>query len=122
MIKNFKLKKNNVEIFFANRKSKIYPNIWLRDHIKNTENWDFRTNQRKTFTANLTPDLKAVKGKILENGKLLSITWSDSSSPAKYSHKFLLNYSTKTCENILLAKMNLTKLYLKVFHFLKFCP
>ena len=95
MIKNFKLKKNNVEIFFVNRKSKIYPNIWLRDHIKNTENWDFRTNQRKTFTANLAPDLKAVKGKILENGKLLSITWSDSSSPAKYSHKFLLSYSEK---------------------------
>ena len=95
MIKNFKIKKNNVEIFFANRKSKIYPNIWLRDHIKNTENWDFRTNQRKTFTANLVPDLKAVKGKILENGKLLSITWSDSSSPAKYSHKFLLNNSEK---------------------------
>jgi len=95
MIKNFKLKKNNVEIFFVNRKSKIYPNIWLRDHIKNTENWDFRTNQRKTFTANLAPDLKAVKGKILENGKLLSITWSDSSSPAKYSHKFLLNNSEK---------------------------
>ena len=95
MIKNFKFKKNNVEIFFVNRKSKIYPNIWLRDHIKNTENWDFRTNQRKTFTANLAPDLKAVKGKILENGKLLSITWSDSSSPAKYSHKFLLNNSEK---------------------------
>ena len=95
MIKNFKLKKYNVEIFFVNRKSKIYPNIWLRDHIKNTENWDFRTNQRKTFTANLAPDLKAVKGKILENGKLLSITWSDSSSPAKYSHKFLLNNSEK---------------------------
>ena len=35
---------------------------------------------------------------------------------------FSLNYSTETYANILLAKMNLTKLYLKVFHFLKFCP
>ena len=95
MIKNFKIKKNNVQIFFVNGQSKIYPNIWLRDHIKNSENWDFRTNQRKTFTANLKPDLRAVEGKILENGKHLSIIWSDSLYPAKYSYNFLLNKEEK---------------------------
>ena len=49
MIIYFKLKKNNVEIFFVKRKSKIYPNIWLRDHIKKTDYIKMRNEEQKIF-------------------------------------------------------------------------
>ena len=45
MIKNFKLLNNKTVFYFNDNKFETFPK-WLRDHIKNKENWDFKTNQR----------------------------------------------------------------------------
>ena len=58
MIKNFKLLNNKTVFYFNDNKFETFPNIWLRDHIKNKENWDFKTNQRITYTANLDINIK----------------------------------------------------------------
>ena len=89
MIKQFKLLQNNIHIFFKNGKSKVYPNIWLRDHIRNDENWDFRTSQRKTFTAKINLNIKAKKVEISKDGKFLKVIWPGLKNPANYSYKFL---------------------------------
>ena len=64
MIKGFKIFKNKTSFFFKNNRSETFSNIWLRDHVKNSENWDFKTSQRTTFTAKLDLNIKVKKIRI----------------------------------------------------------
>ena len=50
--------KEGLKVIFSNKSEDTFPNIWLRDHAKDESNWDERTNQRKTFTAKLSPNIK----------------------------------------------------------------
>ena len=95
MIKNFKLLNNKTVFYFNDNKFETFPNIWLRDHIKNKENWDFKTNQRITYTANLDINIKVKKAKLLKKGKFIEILWSDENKPTKYSYEFLKKNSLK---------------------------
>ena len=86
-----------LKVFFANRSEDTFPNIWLRDHAKDENNWDERSNQRKTFTAKLNPKIKIKNANISNQGKYIDIIWSDTSNNIKYSSEFLyknsINYS-----------------------------
>ena len=56
------------------------------------ENWDQRSNQRKTHTANLDPNLFIKEASVGENGEShINILWSDSENVIKYSTEFLQN-------------------------------
>ena len=93
MIKKIKILADDLHVYFNNESHEIYPNIWLRDHAKDEENWDKRSNQRKTFTAALDFNLKIKNAEIVENGKYVKIIWSDLPKPVTYSHEFLFNNS-----------------------------
>ncbi len=86
-----------LKVFFSNKSEDTFPNIWLRDHAKDENNWDERSNQRKTFTAKLNPKIKIKKANILNQGEYIDIIWSDTSNNIKYSSEFLyknsINYS-----------------------------
>ena len=64
MIKKIKILPDDLQVHFNDEKEEIYPNIWLRDHAKDKENWDQRSNQRKTFTATLDFKLKIKSAEI----------------------------------------------------------
>ena len=93
MIKKIKILPDDLHVYFNNEREEIYPNIWLRDHARDEENWDKRSNQRKTFTATLDFKLKIKSAEILDNGKSIKITWPDLEKPITYSHEFLFNNS-----------------------------
>ena len=90
-----------------NEREEIYPNIWLRDHARDEENWDKRSNQRKTFTATLDFKLKIKSAEILDNGKSIKIIWPDLEKPVTYSYEFLFNNSLNNK-----SKINSLKLWL----------
>ena len=98
MIKDFKIFKNKTSFFFKNNSSETFSNIWLRDHVKNSENWDFKTSQRTTFTAKLDLNIKVKKAKILKSGKFIEILWSNEEKPINYSYSFLSANSLKKKE------------------------
>ena len=91
MIKKIKILPDDLHVYFDNERDEIYPNIWLRDHARDEENWDKRSNQRKTFTANLDFKLKIISAEILDNGKIIKILWPDLKNPVTYSYEFLFN-------------------------------
>ena len=93
MIKKIKILSDELHVYFNNEVYEIYSNIWLRDHAKDEENWDKRSNQRKTFTAALDINLKIKNAEIIENGKYLKIIWPDLQKPVIYSYEFLFNNS-----------------------------
>ena len=93
MIKKIKILPDDLHVYFYNEREEIYPNIWLRDHARDEENWDKRSNQRKTFTATLDFKLKIKSAEILDNGKSIKIIWPDLEKPVTYSHEFLFNNS-----------------------------
>ena len=95
MITKIDILPDDLQVHFSGENSEIFPNIWLRDHAKDEKNWDKRTNQRKTYTAGLDLNLKIKNAKILENGKILSISWPDLESPVKYSFDFLYRNKIK---------------------------
>ena len=103
MIENIKILQTELNIQFSDKVEDNFPLIWLRDHAKDELNWDERSNQRKTFTALIDSNLKIKEASILENGKSLSILWSDLNSTIKYSHDFLR-------KNILSQKTNSSNL------------
>ena len=105
MIENIKILQKELNIQFSDKVEDNFPLIWLRDHAKDELNWDERSNQRKTFTALIDSNLKIKEASILENGKSLSILWSDLNSAIKYSHDFLR-------KNILSQKTNTSNLKL----------
>ena len=86
-----------LKVSFANNSEDIFPNLWLRDHAKDESNWDERSNQRKTFTAGLNPNIKIKKANISNEGEYIDIIWSDASNNIQYSSEFLyknsVNYS-----------------------------
>ena len=93
MIKKIKILPDDLHVYFNNEREEIYPNIWLRDHARDEENWDKRSNQRKTFTATLDFKLKIKSAEILDNGKSIKIIWPDLEKPVNYSYEFLFNNS-----------------------------
>ena len=93
MIKKIKILPDDLHVYFNNEREEIYPNIWLRDHARDEENWDKRSNQRKTFTATLDFKLKIKSAEILDNGKSIKIIWPDLEKPVTYSYEFLFNNS-----------------------------
>ena len=95
MIENIKILQKELNIQFSDKVEDNFPLIWLRDHAKDELNWDERSNQRKTFTARIDSNLRIKEAIILENGKSLSILWSDLNSAIKYSHDFL-NFHSST--------------------------
>ena len=99
MIENIKILKKALKVKFSDKIEDNFPFIWLRDHAKDELNWDIRSNQRKTFTAKINTNLSIKEASILDNGKSLSILWSDLNSAINYSHDFLreniLSHKTK---------------------------
>ena len=93
MIKKIKMLPDDLHVYFNNEREEIYPNIWLRDHARDEENWDKRSNQRKIFTATLDFKLKIKSAEILDNGKSIKIIWPDLEKPVTYSYEFLFNNS-----------------------------
>ena len=53
MITKIEILTDDVHVHFNGENSEIFPNIWLRDHAKDEQNCDKRSNQRKIFTAAL---------------------------------------------------------------------
>ena len=84
MITKIEILADDVRVHFNGENSEIFPNIWLRDHAKDEQNWDKRSSQRKTYTAALDINLKVKKAEIIENGKYLSVSWPDLEKPVKY--------------------------------------
>ena len=100
MITKIEILSDDLHVYFNEENSEIFPNIWLRDHAKDEQNWDERSSQRKTFTASLDLNLKIKSAEIIENGKYLSVLWPDLEEPVKYSSEFLIsNKINKKKEN-----------------------
>ena len=91
MAPKIEILQTELNIQFSDKVEDSFPFIWLRDHAKDELNWDERSNQRKTFTARIDTNLQIKEAFILENGKSLSILWSDLNSAVKYSYDFLKN-------------------------------
>ena len=103
MIKNIKILPDKINILFSNNKEDNFLNIWLRDHARDEDSWDHRSNQRKIFTAKLDPKLHIKKAILKDNGKSVDILWSDLKKPINYSSNFFLensNNSQKINNNI----------------------
>ena len=91
MIKNVKILPDKLKIFFSNQIEDSFLNIWLRDHAKDEDSWDERSNQRKIFTAKLDPKLHIKKAEVKDNGNSLDILWSDTKKKINYTSKFFLD-------------------------------
>ena len=61
----------------------------VRDHAKDDDSWDSRSNQRKIFTAKLDPKLCIKKAEIIDHGNSIDILWSDLNKSINYSSNFL---------------------------------
>ena len=96
MIKNIKILPDKINILFSNNKEDNFLNIWLRDHAKDEDSWDHRSNQRKIFTAKLDPKLHIKKAILKDNGKSVDILWSDLRKPINYTSNFFLENSNKS--------------------------
>ena len=92
-IKNVFIAKDGLEIEFQNGTKDTFPFLWLRDHCKDEENWDDRSNQRKVFTALLDPKISISHVKIVESKKQLEAKWPDMDNSVLYSGEFLFNNS-----------------------------
>ena len=95
MIDSIKILPDSLYVKFKNKLEDKFPNIWLRDNAKDEENWDYRSNQRKTYTASLSSKLFIKEASIIDNGKYIKILWSDSKKVIRYSTEFLSNNSLK---------------------------
>ena len=91
MIKNVKILSDKLKISFSNNIEDSFLNIWLRDHAKDEDSWDERSNQRKIFTAKLDPKLHIKKAEVKDNGNSLDILWSDTKKKINYTSKFFLD-------------------------------
>ncbi len=96
MIKNIKILPDKINILFSNNKEDNFLNIWLRDHAKDEDSWDHRSNQRKIYTAKLDPNLHIKKAILKDNGKSVDILWSDLKKPINYTSNFFLENSNKS--------------------------
>ena len=96
MIKNIKILPDKINILFSNNKEDNFLNIWLRDHARDEDSWDHRSNQRKIYTAKLDPKLHIKKAILKDNGKSVDILWSDLKKPINYTSNFFLENSKKS--------------------------
>ena len=96
MIKNIKILPDKINILFSNNKEDNFLNIWLRDHARDEDSWDHRSNQRKIYTAKIDPKLHIKKAILKDNGKSVDILWSDLKKPINYSSNFFLENSNKS--------------------------
>ena len=96
MIKNIKILPDKINILFSNNKEDNFLNIWLRDHARDEDSWDHRSNQRKIFTAKIDPKLHIKKAILKDNGKSVDILWSDLKKPINYTSNFFLENSNKS--------------------------
>ena len=92
-LKNISLTNDGLNIEFQNRAKYCFPYIWLRDHCKDIENWDERSNQRKLFTALVDPNIKIEETKIIEDNKKIEVKWPDMNKSVHYSGDFLYKNS-----------------------------
>ena len=89
MIANIKILSKSLSVTFKNNYEENFPNIWLRDHAKDEENWDKRSHQRKTHTASLDINIQIKKAIVKNNGSHIEILWSDMDNTVKYSSDYL---------------------------------
>ena len=92
-LKNISLTNDGLNIEFQNGAKDCFPYIWLRDHCKDIENWDERSNQRKLFTALVDPNIKIEETKIIEENKKIEVKWPDMNKSVHYSGEFLYKNS-----------------------------
>ncbi len=92
-LKNISLTNDGLNIEFQNGAKDCFPYIWLRDHCKDIENWDERSNQRKLFTALVDPNIKIEETKIIEDNKKIEVKWPDMNKSIYYSGDFLYKNS-----------------------------
>ena len=92
-LKNISLTNDGLNIEFQNGAKDCFPYIWLRDHCKDIENWDERSNQRKLFTALVDPNIKIEETKIIEDNKKIEVKWPDMNKSVHYSGEFLYKNS-----------------------------
>ena len=95
MIESVKILTKSLSVKFKNGTVENYPNIWLRDHAKDEQNWDGRSHQRKTNTASLDLDIKIKKAKVKNEGQNIEILWSDMISAVTYSSEYLFKHILK---------------------------
>ena len=123
-VEKIKIYEKSLYISYQNKIEDEFPNIWLRDHAKDDENWDQRSHQRKTYTANLDPKLFIKEASVSENGDHINILWSDSKSVIKYSTEFLQNNLIKKNNknpNFFLWKNDESILTYVYIHIHKYC-
>mgnify|MGYP001388587134 CR=1 FL=1 len=112
MIESIKILPDSLYVKFKNKLEDNFLNLWLRDNAKDEKNWDYRSNQRKTYTASLSPKLFIKEASIIDNGKYIKILWSDSKKAIRYSTEFLSNNSLKKIifnhKNILWKKKDIS--------------
>ena len=70
---NIKILPDSLHVEFKNKLDDNFPNIWLRDHAKDDENWNQSSHQRKTYTANLDPKLFIEEASVSENGDYINM-------------------------------------------------
>ena len=92
-LKNISLTNDGLNIEFQNGAKDCFPYIWLRDHCKDIENWDERSNQRKLFTALVDPNIKIEETKIIEDNSKIEVKWPDMNKSVHYSGDFLYKNS-----------------------------
>jgi len=95
MIESVKILTKSLSVKFKDDTVENYPNIWLRDHAKDEQNWDGRSHQRKTNTASLDLDIKIKKAKVKNEGQNVEILWSDMISAVTYSSEYLFKHVLK---------------------------
>ena len=103
MIKNIKILPDKLSILFSDNRKDNFLNIWLRDHAKDKDSWDSRSNQRKIYTAKLDPELFIKEASLKDDGKSIDILWSDLKKPINYPSSFFL-------KNFKILKKNETNL------------
>ncbi len=99
MIKNIKVLPGKLNIVFTNNTEDNFPNIWIRDHTRDDESWDNRSNQRKIFTAKIDPNLLIKKAALRDNGNSIDIYWSDLKKPINYSSFLFIENSSHLTKN-----------------------
>ncbi len=109
MIESVKILTNSLRIKFKGETIENFPNIWLRDHAKDEQNWDRRSHQRKTNTGCLDLDIKIKQAKLKNEGQHIEILWSDMTNVVSYSSEYLLKHLL--CKNRKDFKFRLWKKY-----------
>ncbi len=101
-ISSASLSENSLDIVFENGFKDCFPYIWLRDHCKDSKNWDSRSNQRTVFTALLDPEIKISEFKFLNDNKKIEVKWPDMEESVSYSADFLYanRLGTNSLKNI----------------------